>query len=226
MSALSTIVPVLNDDDALRRCLSALQGCARADQNEIIVADGGASDAARSIASEFAASYLRSERGRARQMNNAAKLARGEWLWFLHADCIPAPDSIVALLSLDTRAAWGCFRHRIDAPSALLRIIEGMDTLRAKLASLPYGDQGIFVRRSTFGSIGNYEDIPLLEDVQLARRLARYGAPRVLRPVLRCDARRWLRNGILNTTLTNWGIMARFLTGMRTPEELARVYQR
>lgn len=226
MIALSTIIPVLNDNEVLRRCLAALRLCNCADEIEILVADSGASEKARLLSNEFGAIYVDCPRGRARQMNRAASLARGHWLWFLHADCIPAADSLSALLSLDKRTVWGCFRHRIDAPSPWLRIIETADTLRARLVSLPYGDQGIFVRAAAFSALGGYEDVPLLEDVLLARKLAQFGAPRILKPILQTDARRWLEKGILKTTLTNWRILFQFILAGKSPQELAEHYQR
>ncbi len=215
---------MLDDTVALRRCLTALRECQHSELNEIIVADGGTSDECCSIALEFGARYCRSERGRGRQMNRATELASGEWFWFLHADCVPAPESLNALLMCDPREVWGCFRHRIDARSWMLRVIEAMDNLRARALRMPYGDQGVFVRADSFRSVGGFDVVPLLEDVFLARRLAEVRAPIVLKPVLKSDARRWLRNGIVPTMLTNWRIVFEFSVLKKSPEELAALY--
>lgn len=223
---VSTVIPVLNDAEALRRCLGALRNCLHSGQNQIIVADGGASAECRAVAIEFCAEYVSSECGRALQMNRGAEIARGEWLWFLHADGVPAAESIAAIWDLDDQTLWGCFRHRIDAPSRWFRVIEAADNLRARVAGLPYGDQGIFVRADVFRSLGGFDSVPLLEDVLLAQRLGELAAPRVLKPILKTDARRWLRKGILSTTLTNWRIMAEFSVLKKSPVELAKLYQK
>jgi rSAM/selenodomain-associated transferase 2 len=217
---VSIIIPVLNDALALQRCLEALpRNCA-----DIIVADGGGDQSVRMLAANTGVNYLSCERGRAVQMNAGARSARGEWLWFLHADCIPAPGSIDAICNLDSSTSWGCFRHRIDAPSILLRIIERADNLRARYAGLPYGDQGIFVRRELFEKVGGYPAVPLLEDLLLARALKRIARPRLLRPVLHCDARRWLQHGIVRNTLNNWRILWKYYVRNESPESLAALY--
>ena len=224
--ALSIIIPVLNDAPALRRCLEALAADRGSDASiETIVVDGGNDSAAAEIARDLGAAYLNTERGRATQMNAGAAVARGEWLWFLHADCIPAAGSLAALKNLDSAARWGCFRHRIDAPSAALRVIERADNFRARWLHMPYGDQGIFVRRADFESAGRFAAVPLLEDVLLARALGKLSAPRVLRPILKSDARRWLRRGIFATTWLNWKIMWLFLVAGKSPSELAALYR-
>ncbi len=224
--AVSTLIPVLNDAPALKRCLTALLACGHSDDNQIIVADGGNSDECRTLCENFGAAWVACPAGRAKQMNRAAEFATGGWLWFLHADCEPARESIDALFDLDARAAWGCFAHQIDAPSPWLRIIESADNFRARMFSLPYGDQGIFVRADVFRDVGKFDEVPLLEDVLIARKLAEYGAPRVLKPILKTDARRWMRDGILRTTLTNWRIMFELCARNKPPIELAALYRR
>ena len=224
--ALSIIIPVLNNAPTLRRCLVALAADRGSDASiETIVVDGGNDSAAAEVSREFSVTYLNAERGRAAQMNAGAAFARGEWLWFLHADCIPAAGSLAALKNLDSAARWGCFRHRIDAPSAALRVIERADNFRARWLRMPYGDQGIFVRRADFESAGRFAAVPLLEDVLLARALGKLSAPRVLLPILKSDARRWLRRGIFATTWLNWKIMWLFLVVGKSPAELAALYR-
>jgi len=222
--AVSTIIPVLNDNAALRRCVAALRGCTQSDFNQIIIADGGASDECQAIAQEYGAEYVCSECGRGRQMNAGAAVAAGEWLWFLHADCVPAQDAIAAILELDAGTEWGCFRHRIGAANPWLRVIETADNLRARVMRLPYGDQGIFVRADCFRAVGGMQVVPLMEDVMLSKALAERSAPRILKPVLVTDARRWIQHGVLKTMLMNWRMMLEFSVLKRTPEELAKRY--
>lgn len=222
---ISTIIPVLNDAAALRHCLAALSKCSGAESNQIIVADGGRSAEIESISREFHVTHVSCEPGRATQMNWAVPLAQGEWLWFLHADCIPHRESLKAISELTHDACWGCFKHRIDAPGAAFRLIECADNLRAKLCGLPYGDQGIFVRAKSFRALGGYAAVPLLEDVILAQSLRTLCAPRVLSPLLLSSPRRWLQRGILRTTFTNLRIMAAYLSGWKSPHELAADYK-
>lgn len=222
---LSIIIPVLNDAPALRRCLESLAAERGTDATvEILVVDGGSEAACREAAREFGAEYLNASLGRALQMNAGTAIARGSWLWFLHADCVPAPGSLAALKNLDSAALWGCFRHRIDAPPFALRVIERADNFRARWLRLPYGDQGIFVRREAFESTGRFPAVPLLEDVLLAQTLGKLAAPRVLSPIMKTDARRWLQRGIFRTTWLNWKILWLFFVTKKSPEELARIY--
>jgi rSAM/selenodomain-associated transferase 2 len=222
--AVSVIIPVLNDAAALQRCLSALSGCSTV-AYEVIVCDGGGDAACAESARRVSAQYLSTTPGRAVQMNAGAARAAGEWLWFLHADCTPAAGSIEAIAGVDERRAWGCFRHRLDAAGLALRAIEAADNVRARLFALPYGDQGIFVRREVFEMLGGYAPVPLLEDVLLAQALARIGNPRVLSPVLRTDARRWLRRGVLATTLINWRVLYMYFIAGRPLESIAALYR-
>ena len=221
---VSIVIPVLNDAQALTRCLAALKD-EMPSTYEIIVCDGGGDAACAEIARKSGARYCASAPGRAVQMNAGAELASGEWLWFLHADCVPARGSIDALTRVDPRRAWGCFRHRIDAPGVLLRVIESADNFRARLMRLPYGDQGLFVRRDVFRELGGFANVPVLEDVVLARMLAEFGAPRVLHPLLRTDARRWLRHGVMKTTWMNWRVMWMYLVTRRDIGDIAAYYR-
>ena len=210
---ISIIIPVLNDAYALQRCLTALRGAPGLDCAETIVVDGGSGDDPQVPARDAGAQFVAAERGRGRQMNAGARVARGKWLWFLHADCVAHPDSLRAILELDSATQWGCFRHRIGARELGYRVIERADNLRARFLRLPYGDQGIFVRRKLFDSLSGYAETPSLEDVMLARALAKRFAPRMLRPMLVCDARRWEQLGVCRTTWRNWRIMWNYFRG-------------
>ena len=159
MRDVSIVIPVLNDAESLRRCLAALRADRASFTVEILVCDGGGDVRCSEVAREYGARYLVSAPGRAVQMNAGAEFATGEWIWFLHADCVPSAGSIDAIARVDARRGWGCFRHRIDAPGILLRLIEAADNLRAGLARLPYGDQGIFVRRALFCRVGGFQNV-------------------------------------------------------------------
>lgn len=221
---VSIIIPVLNDAAVLARCLESLKAFANGPVTyEVIVVDGGSSDDSVRVAKDFGIEALVTERGRAKQMNAGAARAKGKWLWFLHADCVPDGSSLRAIGSL-SQAAWGCFCHIIEGDPSLLRVIEAADNIRARRLHLPYGDQGVFVRRDVFEHCRGFDDVPFLEDVMLARRLRKLGAPVVLAPPLRSDARRWQQRGVLQTTLLNWRILWEFSVLGRSPEDLRRMY--
>ena len=219
---------MLNDTLALKRCLAALSDDLAA-LSETFVVDGGRSSSVEEVCRAAGAAYVPSKPGRAVQMNSGAALARGTWLWFLHADCMPAVGSAQAIAELNSKSdqpEWGCFAHRIDAAGLALRIIERTDNLRARWLRLPYGDQGIFVRRAVFEQLGGYADAPILEDLMLARTLKRRGAPRVLSFVLKTDARRWIRDGVMRTTATNWRVLWKFFVRGAPIEEIGAFYRR
>jgi len=221
---VSIIIPVLNDAAALARCQESLRAFAGGVVTyEVIVVDGGSSDGSVRVAKDFGIDALISERGRAKQMNAGAARANGKWLWFLHADCVPHSESLIALKEAD--ALWGCFQHEIDPSSILLSYVELGDHLRARLLGIPYGDQGMFVLKSIFDALGGYPDQPILEEVLLALKLRKRKWPVILGPTLKTDARRWIRRGVIGVTRTNWTVMFRYFVRRRPPDELAEYYR-
>ena len=160
-------------------------------------------------------------------MNVGTAAAKGEWLWYLHADCLPADGALEQMLEMVLklhRRAWGYFKARIDASGAALRVIEWGVNLRSRLLSFPYGDQGLFVRRDLMQEIGGFAESPLLEDVDLVRRLARAGRPIRVRLPLLIDPRRWQRHGAWRTTAINWRIMFDYLVLKKDIHVIARRY--
>jgi rSAM/selenodomain-associated transferase 2 len=228
---LSVIVPTLDEADrilALLRSVHALLGPA----DELILVDGGSSDGTLEVALEASFRYglnqlrvLTSRRGRGAQMNRGAEAARGSWFLFLHADSVLDPRSLDAIHAVmrDPSAAWGHFRVRLDDPGLTFRWIELGINLRSRAWSTPSGDQGVFVRKSTFLEVGGYPEIPLMEDLILVDRLRRQGPPSRLRLGLRTSARRWRQQGIVPTVLRMWALRAAFRLGV-SPERLARHY--
>lgn len=221
---VSVIIPALDEAARIRQSIDRAW---RAGADEVIVVDGGSRDGTADIAAATRCALVESPRGRARQQNAGAARATGNVLLFLHADnwlAAGAVDQIRRVLG-DSRVAWGAFRQRIEAPGFAYRLLELGNWLRAACARRPYGDQGIFVRRTAFESVGRFPDVPLLEDVLLAGRLAKIGRPRVLRGPLYVSARRWRTRGIVWQTLHNWSLIARARLG--TPlERLAAEYER
>jgi len=196
---ISAVIPVLDEADRIAASLAELS-----EQNgawETIVVDGGSDDATFELAEGTGADrVLRAPRGRGPQMNAGARAARGELLLFLHADVsLPADAHRIIRDTLapgrdGAEPIAGCFRTRTvaerpwPAPArALLRLAD----LRSRSTALPYGDQALFLRSRTFRSAGGFADLPLMEDLELARRLSRMGEIRCARASVRVSARRF-----------------------------------
>ncbi len=220
---VSLIVPVLGDDEALAVLLGELPPNPLV---EIVVVDGGASRAvAAAVVSRPDVRLLHAAPGRGRQMNAGAGAARGEWLLFLHADSRLPPGWLAAIVERAREAVGGWFLFALDDRAWQARWIERGVALRVGLLQLPYGDQGIFVRRRTFAAIGGYREIPLMEDVEFVRRLRSAGPVAEVPLPLTTSARRWRRDGWLRRSLRNLGLVSLYFAGV-PPARLARWYSR
>jgi rSAM/selenodomain-associated transferase 2 len=224
---ISVIIPALNEERSIGGCISRIKEEKSA--SEIIVADGGSSDRTKEIVTGFSdVRFVSSEKGRGLQMNSGAARAKGEILLFLHADTRLEPGWSTALrsaLDSDDKPAGGAFSFRIDNPSARYRIVEALVALRCLLLKTPYGDQCIFVRRTTFEKIGGYPAIPLMEDIELVRTLKKAGKIVILRHKAYTDSRRWEKKGILQTYFSNQFLRILYMCGV-SPRILAERYYR
>lgn len=227
---ISIIVPVLNEDAVLRRALETLE---RLSGVEVLLVDGGSTDGTVGLLqawSEQPASqqriFIHGERGRARQMNAGAKRATGEILLFLHADSLLPAGAIdaVAEAMRSPRVGGGAFRLKIDSGHFFLKIVERLVHLRSRLFDLPYGDQGIFVRREIFERLGGYADLPLMEDVDFIRRLKRAGRMVLLEAAITTSPRRWLREGVYYASFRNLILLSLYFMGVH-PRRLAHWYR-
>ena len=228
MSTLVTVViPVLRDTEAVRVLLGEI---AAAPEVQVVVVDGGEDPALEAVvATHGRATLLRSVAGRARQMNAGAADAAGEWLLFLHADSTLPGAWLSAIAALDAGSVggWrsagtaaeadvvgGWFRFALDDSAWQARVIERLVAWRVRVLRLPYGDQGLFVRRRVFQSLGGFADLPLLEDVEFVRRLVRAGPVAELPLALGTSSRRWRRDGWCRRSLTNLAIVALYFAGV------------
>ena len=216
---ISVIIPALNEARNLARLLPRLNEQA---PYEIIVADGGSSDGTAAVANAHRARYLPTPRGRAAQMNAAAAAATGEFLLFLHADTDPPEhfcDVIRRTLQVPGTAA-GAFAFRLREPVPGGSLIEKGVALRCRLCSLPYGDQGLFLRRSLFTARHRFPGWPILEDVEFIRRLRKLGRIVTTPEASLTSSRRWQKDGFLRTLLRHQLILAGYALGI-SPQRLA-----
>lgn len=220
----SIIIPVLNEARSLPACLEALQPLR--DRSEIIVVDGGSSDGTAIIATRLANQVVKTNKGRALQMNAGAEHANGDVLIFLHADTV-LPDNAFALIEqqLARGDQWGRFDICLRGRPFMLKIVAFMMNRRSRWTGIATGDQVIFVTRQAFLHIGGYPDIALMEDIALSRLLKRIGPPICLSAKVTSSGRRWETFGVCRTILLMWSLRLRYFFGA-DPSELAELYQR
>ena len=194
---------------------------------QIILTDGGSQDNTIALAEPLVDSVLCATAGRAIQMNTGAAAANGDLLWFIHADTLLPPDTDVLLQNTlhDSAKEWGRFDILLSGDAPALRIIEQMMNWRSRLSGIATGDQGIFIRRETFERLGGFADIPLMEDIDICKRLRRAaGRPLCLSRKLTTSSRRWERRGILRTMVLMWRLRLAYWLGAN-PAKLARQYR-
>jgi rSAM/selenodomain-associated transferase 2 len=210
---ISVLIPTLNEDGTVERALLST----RVPGVEQIVADGGSTDGTLETVRRLGADrVIRSEPGRARQMDAAYRAAGGEVLLFLHADTRLDPGWATQIQQAleDVRVAGGAFTLRFDSDRPIYRWIERGARLRARVARLPYGDQGIFVRRKVVDAQEGIAETPIFEDLDLVRTIRRAGRIVVLPAHARTSARRYDRNGPVRTVVRNGLALAAYSAGI------------
>jgi rSAM/selenodomain-associated transferase 2 len=214
LRSVSVIVPVLNEGALLGAFLQRMR---RLECDlEIIVVDGGSSDESVSIACSLADQVITAPRGRASQMNAGAAIARGEILWFVHADSIPpanAVDQILTVLS-DWSNAGGCFSLRYPRREWIYRVSDRIGNIGVRVFGFALGDHGIFCRRSAFVAAGFYPIEPILEDAELYRGLSQVGQMFQVRDEIVTDPRAFERSGRHRTTAVYFLILALYVCGV------------
>lgn len=220
---LSIVIPTLNEAAGIEQ---NIQRALALRPHEIIVADGQSEDGTGDLARTAGAMVVTSERGRGRQLNAGVRAATGDVLLFLHADCWLEPQAsgqIEAALR-DESVIGGAFQQRIDHDRRLFRWLEWGNATRVRWRRMPYGDQGIFVRRSAFESVGGFAVVRLMEDVLLMREFRCRGwRIELLSGPIHVDPRRWLKHGVIRQTLRNWTLLAGLTLGV-SPDRLAEFY--
>jgi rSAM/selenodomain-associated transferase 2 len=224
LGTLSIIVPVLDEAAGIVEALAALAAL-RTRGVEVIVVDGGSEDGTAELARPHCDRLVRAARGRARQMNAGAAVARGEVLLFLHADTHLPHDADREVLAAieEARRVWGRFDVQIAGKSPMLAVIATMMNARSRLTGIATGDQAMFATRQAFDSVGGFPDIALMEDIALSRRLKALSRPVCLHTRATTSGRRWERHGVARTILTMWALRTAYFLGA-DPDRLARYY--
>lgn len=233
---ISVIVPALREEERIARTLlqfNELRSCCPV---EIIVVDGDPGEStvraidrgeiARRLTGPHELKTICCEAGRARQMNAGAKQARGDVLLFLHADSRLAANALpLVCRTMSEGHDAGAFDIRIEEQGRGLDFIAWMANRRSRLTRIPYGDQAIFLKKDYFRALGAYRELPLMEDLDLMRRIKREGGRlRILDDAVTISGRRWLQEGLVYVTLRNWLLASLFFLGV-SPERLARFYR-
>jgi rSAM/selenodomain-associated transferase 2 len=221
---LSIVIPTLNAAETLPATLAALAAWDTSPV-QLIVADGGSRDSTCDIAVSAGAGIVTGERGRGAQLVAGAKSAEGDWLLFMHADTVLEPGWPAAVRAhmASAGATAAVFRFRLDDAAPAARILERIVAARTRLLALPYGDQGLLISRELYTGIGGFRPIPIMEDVDIVRRLGRARLA-VLDCAAITSAGRYRREGYLRRMLRNVTCISMWFAGV-APERIARVYR-
>ena len=233
---MSIVVPVYNEvpsthSDTLtpriQKLIELLRPC-----DEIVLVDGNSTDASWQILQALAAhpqiTAIQSEKGRARQMNRGAAVAKGDLLLFLHADtelnASAWTDYLYALSATGSKPVWGRFNVRIAGQSKWLPVVAWFMNQRSRFSKIATGDQGLFASRQLFDRVGGFPDQPLMEDIELSQRLRALARPACIHTPVRTSGRRWESRGVWRTVLLMWRLRWAYWRG--TPaEQLAQRYR-
>jgi len=224
MIQLSIIIPVLNEEYNLPQCLRAIP---HNPNIEVIVIDGGSSDRSIQIAKHYGCTTETILGGKAKQLQKGAQKAQGNTLLFLHGDCLlPKNFDVVIEQTLHQQnVCCGAFSLAINEKGFKYTLVSWGANFRSRWSNLPYGDQGLFMRKSTYQKIGGFPSIPIMEDYVFIRNIAQLGAIMTCPEKIITSARRWKNMGVFRTTMINQAIIIGYKIGIH-PENLYRLYNR
>ena len=229
---ITVVIPTLNSAETLPEVLAALvpaavDGLVR----QAVIADGGSDDGTLQIADEAGATVISAKRGRGSQLNSGAEAARGEWLLVLHADTVIEPGFEAELAAFcqgsgryaglgQERAA--AFRFALDDDGMAARIVTFTVKLRCALFGLAYGDQGLLISREFYDRLGGFSDLPLMEDVDLIRRIGRRRLTMLSARAV-TSAARYRRSGYARRVARNAVCLTLYFLGVPA-QRIARIY--
>jgi rSAM/selenodomain-associated transferase 2 len=223
----SVIIPVYCEQAVINGTVDNIRRLKGGDTLQIIVVDGQAEGETLAVIRDAAVQKVCSEKGRGGQLKRGAAIATGDVLIFLHADTVLPPSAFerIAVAMQDEGCVGGAFDLYIDSSKKGFRVIEKIANVRSRLTRIPYGDQAIFLRASYYHSLGGFMEIPIMEDVDLMRRIKRKGGRIVIfrEPVI-TSGRRWDKEGLVFGTLRNWFLVTLYFCGI-APERLVRFYR-
>ncbi len=222
---ISVIIPTLNSAHTISPCLvTVAKGLEFGAVAELIIADAGSTDDIATIAEDIGARLILSKMGRGSQLGNAASIAKADWLLFVHSDTVLAPDwpqvALCHIANHPTKA--GYFRLQFDTKHLAGKIVAGWANWRSKIFDLPYGDQALLISRELYNRIGGYADIPLMEDVRIAKALKGHLSP--LDCIATTSAARYQKQGWLRRSFANFFLIMRYKMGV-DPVKLAKKYR-
>jgi rSAM/selenodomain-associated transferase 2 len=210
---VSVIIPTFDEEAMIG---SRVADYAGSGADQVVVSDGGSRDDTRSRAADAGALVVEGPTGRALQLNRGAAAARGEVLVFMHADTAP-PQSwcrdALATLS-EPGVVAGAFDFGVPPGTLRNALITAAGRIRTRLIPVPYGDQGLFLRRETFVAEGGYSELPIMEDWEFVRRLQRRGRVRLARSRVQTSTRRWDAHGMVLPTATYAAVIGGYLLGV------------
>ena len=236
MSTVSIIVPILNEANNLPRLFAHLIGLNPSPQ-QVILVDGGSHDDSLVLAQKFIADLkndnqsgidwqvIKSQAGRATQMNKGASLATSDILLFLHADTELPTHAVADIQTAIKKSEWGRFNVKLNSRQPMLWVVSHMINLRSRLTSIATGDQAIFITRKLFEQVGGYPQQALMEDVELCKQLKAKSKPACLKTKVITSARRWEQHGTCRTILLMWQLRFDYWRGVSADNIKARYYK-
>jgi rSAM/selenodomain-associated transferase 2 len=223
----SIIVPVFHEGERINQLIECLDRLDIQRNVETIIVDGAVEKDTLAAIHSSSVAMISSETGRARQMNAGASVAKGEILIFLHADTELPKQALRKIDSFIEQREYvgGAFDLGIKSDKLILKVIGKLASWRSRLNRVPFGDQAIFIRREYFNTIGGYKEIPLMEDVELMRRIKKTGDKiGIFRDRVMTSPRRWEREGVIHCTLRNWTLQTLYFLGV-PPHKLVHFYK-
>ncbi len=220
---ISIIVPIYNESAQVDRLANRLRLLKDDWVKEIIIVDGGSSDGCTELLKkEF--TVLTGPKGRAAQMNFGAQQATGSWLLFLHADTHLDSHHVKQAMGEGALYQWGRFNVRLSGNHIMFRVIEWFINWRSRITSVATGDQCLFIRKKLFDEISGFSNIPLMEDVEICKRMRKRYKPKNIRTPVVTSSRRWHQGGVYKTIWLMWKIRFLYWRGV-SPDKLANLYR-